>query len=303
MNALLARNEGEGSPAARLAWLRAALAWLAFEPPEALPAAAVEAILGEAEVAPGRIETLVGEALCEALGGASGGGTARPSPREATMEVRSARAALAIPERLIGGAGAAVLWSGDMGKGYLAYPLRDRLIAIVMAALREIAPGIALVEGGAILVDLNSGLDIPRTRAEALSAALRAGVGKAVFGEETILLDAPNRPRLAAELKVTLSPLVATIEGPDQAMTVRFRGRLPEAAVTGLDAELLAPVRERGKIPLGTVAVLCGKPLVETERLLRDLEARRIVRLEFEDRADGGGKAPAEDGQSLSAPK
>jgi hypothetical protein len=37
-------------------------------------------------------------------------------------------------------------------------------------------------------------------------------------------------------------------------------------------------------MPLGSLAVLIGMPIAETERLLRTLESRRIVRLEAEGR-------------------
>jgi hypothetical protein len=37
-------------------------------------------------------------------------------------------------------------------------------------------------------------------------------------------------------------------------------------------------------MPLGSLAVLIGTPIADTELLLRALESRRIVRVEFEGR-------------------
>jgi DNA-binding Lrp family transcriptional regulator len=67
-------------------------------------------------------------------------------------------------------------------------------------------------------------------------------------------------------------------------MTVRFRRHLADQAVTGRDAEIVAPLRGRARMPLGSLAVLLGLTLADTERRLRDLEARRIIRVDLEPR-------------------
>ena len=91
------------------------------------------------------------------------------------------------------------------------------------------------------------------------------------FGEERIALDAPARPRLAADLRVGLSPAVAAIDGPGTisgpagasadgagssanamaasagALTVRFRRHLDPTTVSGREADILAPIRDRGR--------------------------------------------------------
>lgn len=284
MNALIARaEEDSSSPAARGAWLRAALAWLAFEPVEAFPASAVEAILGTASVPRTQIEPSIAEAIATALARSSPGLVGAVDPN-ALPAVRAPAPGEAIATRLVGGSGAAVLWSPARTEVPPPSPTRLRLLGLAWAALREACPAAEFPEPGTVLIDDNAGVDLPSTREAALTAAFRAGVAEVLFGAERIVIDGATRPRLAADLRVALSPAVADICGPADAPLIRFRRHLGETTLAGRDSEILAPVRERGRMPLGSLAVLVGAPLAETERLLRALETRRVVRVEIEAR-------------------
>ena len=307
MNVALARAEEDpASPAAQGAWLRAALAWLAFEPVEALPVAAVEAVLGTASVPRVQLDQNVSEAIAAALQRAMPG-LAAPDEKDAPL-----------PSIRLSGNGGDRPDAGDRwtGRGSSVVDAEGRGAAPVAAAARPprtgvdgappALPGGQRREPGTILVDDNVGLDLPSTRNAALSMALRAGVAEVCFGEERIALDAAARSRLAADLRVGLSPAIATIDGPPAvggsagasgdaagssavtapagALRARFRRHLDDTTLNGREAEILAPIRDRGRMPLGSLSVLLGLPLTETERLLRGLEARRIVRVDFEGR-------------------
>ncbi len=307
MNVALARTEEDPvSPAAQGAWLRAALAWLAFEPVEALPVTAVEAVLGTVSVPRVQLDQSVSEAIAAALQRAIPG-LAAPDEKDAPLpSIRLSGNGGIVPTRATGGPGAAVLWSARKAEGQPPSPPRLALLALAWTALRQLCPAAETSESGTILVDDNSGLDLPSTRNAALSMALRAGVAEVCFGEERIALDAATRPRLAADLRVGLSPAIAAIDAqpavggaagasrdaagssavtaPAGALRARFRRHLDDTTLSGREAEILAPIRDRGRMPLGSLAVLLGMPLTEAERLLSGLEARRIVRVDFEGR-------------------
>lgn len=284
MNAQLARAEDDpASLAARGAWLRAALAWLAFDPVEAFPSSAVATMLGTASVPRTQLDQSISEAIAATLhkalpdlAAAVGQDEPLPGVRVATMRET--------PTRLIGGPGAAVLWSPEAAEGPPPSPARLRLLGLAWAALRAACPAAEASGSGSILIDDNAGFDLPSTHDAALTVALRTGVPEVIFGNEALAIDSASRPRLVTDLRVGLSPAVAGISGPAATPLVRFRRHLHETTLSGRDAEILAPIRERGRMPLGSLAVLLGMPLVEMERLLRALEARCVVRIEFEAR-------------------
>jgi len=285
MNALLARAEDDtGSLAARNAWLRAGLAWLAFQPVEAFPSSSIEVLLGAASAPRTQLDQSISEAIAGALEKAAPdlaraiGDSAPPTVGPASAPNGSEAT------RLIGGPGASVLWSPRRIEGTPATPARLRLAALAWAALCEACPGINRSETGTLLIDDNAGLDLPSTHEAAMSVALRAGVPELAYGAERIAIDAATRPRMVTELRVSVSPAVASVGGSAAAPLIRFRRHLNETTLSGNEAEILAPVRERDRLPLGSLAVLIGMPIADTERLLRGLETRRIVRLEFEGR-------------------
>lgn len=284
MNARLARAEDDqGSAAARGAWLRAALAWLAFDPVEAFPGSAVEMLLGTASVPRPQLDQSISEAIAAALEGSSPNLAAAAGQEPPPPGIRTATAR-DTPTRLIGGPGAAVLWSPEKTEGSPPSPARLRLLGLAWKAIREACPAAEASAPGTILIDDNVGSDLPASRDAALTVALRAGAAEVTFGNETIAIDASARPRMVTELRVGLSPAVTSIGGSADAPLVRFRRHLRETTLSAREAEILAPVRERGRMPLGSLAVLIGAPIADTERLLRGLEARRIVRVGVEGR-------------------
>ena len=180
MNILRATAEAEPTaPAAQRAWLRAALAWLAFVPPEAAPLAIVDLLVRRGRrfrPRPARYRHQRGDR------GPDGGGMAATSPPRLGGEYSSVRVMsdAARPRRLLGGPGASIGWTGRRKPPPTYVRPRVRLVRLVEAALAALCPAIADLERGVLLVDTNNGLDIPATRDEALSLALRtrrAGTG------------------------------------------------------------------------------------------------------------------------------
>ncbi len=292
MNALLAGAELERqSRPAQLAWLRAALAWLAVEPPEALSASAVGTILGVRKYTRRQLDLDISEAIAERIAAAWPEGTASradeyPAVRAATETMR--------PRRSFGGPGASILWLDPAGAAPAYIRPRLTLVRLVQGAVATLCPAFSQLGGGTILVDHNLGLDIPATREQALTVALRTRVETAVYGEETVALDPASRIRLTGGLIVGLSPAVLAVEGGDDRLTLRFRRRLAPATLTGREAEAVAPLRDGAYMPLGSLAVILGKTAVDAERLYRGLEALAIVRVDVKRREEAAEHPPSD---------
>ena len=274
---------GEPNPqsvAARAAWLRAALAWLSIEPPEALSRRAVVAILGRDIADRNQLDLDISDMLADRLD------TAWPGlPVAERQKFPVVRAAGRLrPERLFAGPGAGVLWtSASDGSAVYARP-RQRLIRLALVALGRIVPGFDAIVSGTVLVDANLGLDVPATRAEALALALRTGISEFAFEAEKLELDETMRARLAGQLRASLSPIVAGVDSLDGARIVRFGRHLPDRRLTAEEAADLADLLDGATLTVSALAVLRGRTQAETEAALRPFEAASIVRLEAEDR-------------------
>jgi len=292
MNALLARLGGEPtSPSAQQAWLRAALAWLAFEPPEALPVGAIRAVGGVGTVR-SRLDLDISEAIADRLAEAWPDLVPR---KEGTYPAVRAMTDGAKPKKLFGGPGASVLWLDSTGGPPVYVRPRVRLLRLVTAALASLCPAFPSLDRGTIFIDHDAGLDVPATREAALSVGLRARVEEAIFGSEAIQLDAASRSRLLSGMLVRLSPAVSSVEGNDDSLTLGFRRHRGEAALTGAEAQAVAPLRDGAHMLLGSLAVLLGETTVNAERLYRRLEALGIVRVDFVHREESAKPLPAVD--------
>ena len=292
MNALMARLGGElTSPSSQHAWLRAALAWLAFEPPEALPVGAIRAVGGVGTMR-SRLDLDISETLADRLMEAWPDLAPRKEGDYPTVRALTDGAK---PKKLFGGPGASVLWFDSTGRPPVYVRPRVRLVRLVTAALSSLCPAFPGLDRGTVFVDQNAGLDIPATREEALSVALRARTEEAIFGGETVRLDALSRSRLLSGLVVRLSPAVSSVEGNDDNLALGFRRHRGKAALTGAEAEPVAPLRDGAHMLLGSLAVLLGETTVNAERLYRALEAQGIVRLDFVPREEPAKPSPAAD--------
>jgi hypothetical protein len=292
MNALVAGVAGgRTSPSAQLAWLRAALAWLAFEPPEALPVGAIRAAGGIGQVR-SRLDLDISEGMADRL--AEAWPDLVPTKESSYPAVR-AMADGAKPAKLFGAPGASVLWLASTGRPPVYVRPRVRLVRLVTAALASLCPAFPGVDGGTLFIDHNAGRDVPATREEALSVALRARVEEAIFGTETIRLDTVSRSRLLSGLLVRLSPAVSSVEGNDDHLTLGFRRHRSDLTLTGGDADAVAPLRDGAQMLLGSLAVLLGETTVNAERLYRRLEALGIVRVDFVRREEPAKASPAAD--------
>jgi hypothetical protein len=281
MNFLRAKAEpDQTSRVAADCWLRAGLAWLAHEPREGLGRDAVEAILGADKAEQPGIDDEISGALVDAFS-ASWPDVASTPPGRAP-EVYPASALLAIaPRHMYAGPGAAVLWTTDTMTAPPASPQRAKLVRLVCAAVAKICPPFALIGGGTMSIDLNVGKDIPTTREEALSVALRLGVEDFCFGGERLRLDAGERERMTGDLEVRLSPAVKTATESGDGLAVTFKRYLPSVVLFDENARLVAPLSNGDRVRLRTLPMVAdGQSSEQLMPALRRLEAAHIIRVD-----------------------
>jgi hypothetical protein len=287
MNFLRAKAEGAPtSPTAAACRLRAGLVWLCHEPREGLGRDAVEAILGADKADRPGIENEISAALADALAESWPQITSALAERVPAVCPISNLPAMA-PRRLYAGPGAAGLWTSDTIAMPAPAPSRAWLTKLVCAVLEKICPPFAAVDGGTISTDTNLGIDVPASRDEALSVALRLGVEDLYFGEERTRLDPGTCERLSGDLEVRLSPIVSAATVSGDGLIVTFKRSLPEAVLFDEEARLIAPLCKGERFRLRTLPIVTdGRPLAEVETSLRRLEAARIVRLDVRPASD-----------------
>jgi hypothetical protein len=277
LNVLRALSEADaGSPDARFAWLRAALAWLALDPSEGLSRTAMLAVLGK-EVVRAQLDIDVSETLGNALDAAW---PSLPFLHRAKFPSIRGVAPREDGAMMLAGPGVGILWSEESGNAPVHARPRLRLIRLAFAALAEICPRFAEIESGTVIVDTNEGIDLPRTREEALTIALRRGAAELVFGHDDLTFDDTIRARFAADLRVALSPIVAKVEEAGGVLTAKFRRHLFDRPFTDSEARIIAPLRDGVHFPLSAMAELLGQTPGEAEPALRRLEADRVLRLD-----------------------
>ena len=238
---------------------------------------AINALLGRADVSRTQLDQTVSDALSDALGRAwpeLGEREIEPLPlfRAAAAPLRNARM-FAGP-----GAGGVVDCGGETERP--DQPARRRLVRRVVAALVDGCTAVGAAGHGTFIVDANLGIDVPRTRAEALSVALRARAKDFVFENETVFLDQDMRPRFAGELRVSLSPAVVKVDAGEAGTSIDFHRNAPKAVLAGDDAKL---VRADCRAPatLGELGGEMDRPIDALEETLRRLEVASIVRLDM----------------------
>ena len=278
------------TPLVRLAWLRAGLAWLAIEPSEGLARSAMLAILGK-EVPRWQLDIDISDAIGHALDAAwpeLAGATRQRFPviralPAATLGSQSPRAREdAMPRMMLAGEGAGVLWSPAGGSGVANARARQHLIRLVLAGLATLQPRVGTIDSGTLFVDSNLGIDIPRSRAEALTVALRHRAQDFVFAGDTITLDDDLRPRFAGDLTASIGPLVADIHDREDGSEITFHRQLPPRFLSPAEVRAIEPLRDRKGFVLSALAEHLGRSLAEAELLARGLEAARVIRLDAE---------------------
>jgi hypothetical protein len=281
MNVLLARaDRGPVSEIASRRWLRAALVWLAHEPHEGLSRDAVAAVTGKADMPPGEIDGEVSGALADGLERTWPAIASRRPGRPPNFRSSASLPRLS-SRRMFGGPGAAVLWTAESMVAPPPTLPRARLVKLVIAALAEICPPFAKAEGGTVTVDTNLGVDVPASREEALSVALRTGIEEFTFGEEVKRLDSAERARLSGDLEVRLSPIVKDVADAVGTIAVTFKRYLPEVRLSGAEARVVAHLRNGGRNSLAGLPMVAGISMGESDAVLRRLEPIRVIRADI----------------------
>jgi hypothetical protein len=182
---------------------------------------------------------------------------------------------------MFAGSGAAILWTAESMVAPPPTLPRARLVKLVIAALAEICPPFAKAEGGTVTVDTNLGVDVPASREEALSVALRTGIEEFTFAEEVTRLDSAERARLSGDLEVRLSPIVKDVADTAGTIAVTFKRYLPELRLSGAEARVVAHLRNGGRNSLAGLPMVAGISMSESDAVLRRLEPIRVIRADI----------------------
>jgi hypothetical protein len=255
LNRLLG-SAGTGEGGSRAAVLRAALAWLALEPRQAVGVRTLRAVLGTDHVPGRRREAAVSSALLADLR-AKWGEAAEPAGEDLRGFASADEATDLRPARALHADGVALLWSPDR-RPSLAWPGdTERLAESVLAVLRNLFPELGAVGGGTLLLDPVTGGDLGGSPAQARASAWRFGLA-------------------AGDPEVRLGAAVRQIEDlADGSIRIRFRRHLDPARAEGDSASIIRTLA-CGPRRLSGLGAGAGADV-------RDLAARRIVSIELPD--------------------
>jgi hypothetical protein len=240
----------------------------------------IAAVTGKADLPPGEIDSEVSAALADGLERTWPAIASRRPGRPPNFRSSTALPRLS-SRRMFGGPGAAILWTAESMVAPPPTLPRARLVKLVIAALAEICPPFAKAEGGTVTVDTNLGVDVPPSREEALSVALRTGIEEFTFAEDVKRLDSAERARLSGDLEVRLSPIVEDISDTAGTVTVTFKRYLPELRLSGAEARVVAHLRNGGRNSLAGLPMVAGISMSEADAVLPRLERLRVVRTDI----------------------
>jgi tetratricopeptide (TPR) repeat protein len=272
-------------------WLRAALHWLSNEIPEALAPRVAEAVTlgrraGKDDELVEHVSAGLREQLRQALCQANLESAATPGVRD---EAAGAPPVFARVEALprpaiqlaVGDAGWGLFVCGDRTAPRFSGRQYSLLAQDVWRCVRVLAGAVDLPETGTVLTDAQLGSDLPRTLDE-----LCGSCGK--YGVETLVFAGRRMQRTAsalagdAEVRVSLAPGVGLCRLEGEAPAIVYKRYRPPLLLTPLQATLLRLLN--GESTVQALAASCapahaGDQTLHVLQELRDLEARRVVRL------------------------
>jgi hypothetical protein len=237
----------------------------------------VATVVGKTDIAPPEVDGEVSTALADGLERTWPAIASRRSGRPPNFRSFDALPRL-VSRRMFAGAGAAILWTAESMVTPPPSLSRSRLVKLVVAALGEICPAFVKAEGGTVTVDTNLGIDVPATRSEALSVALRRDVEEVVLGEETLRLTSSERTLLAGDLEVRLSPIVQDVAEANDGVVVTFKRYLDKIRLSGAEARAAQHLKHGARSTLTAFPMVVGVPVEERDPLIRRLENARVVR-------------------------
>jgi tetratricopeptide (TPR) repeat protein len=258
-----------------LAWLRAALHWLASAAPESFAQRAARTIVGRSIRTEEDVVEAVSVALARSVSVAAKAVGALPTHagESAATFVQPARLP-SPPAFAFGGPGWGLLACETAAPVAFTGTEYDSLRALVTTILHDRAPAVAPLR--TIAVDDQLGRDVPTVITEMLASALRWNAPSLAFaGVASIVLDAPLCHRLEQELRVQLAPIVANVLRRPEGLRFEFKRYLPPCLVREPLAALVSLADGRRAADLRTAA----GPAEELLPALRLLEEARILDL------------------------
>lgn len=278
IQASMAAAAGDGAQA-DIAWLRAALHWLACPVPEALGQRVIQALLGHPPT-PGedRVDS-VANALRSRLTAND-----RSCPVAAVHFAGIEDPAPRSIHQAVGAPGWSVFVSHDppLGKAD-ERESRLQLGSLVFARLRELADLPGPETPLTLVVDPRHGTEMAGNPRELLSAAVEHEAPEICWQQQHLSLDADQRARLICESTVALGPAVEKSSLADPVPYVLFRRYLPPRALDTGEVAILRAAQSANTVM--EISRQLGQPWKVTLRSLEQLRRQRILTLELGEEA------------------
>jgi tetratricopeptide (TPR) repeat protein len=265
------------------AWLRACLHWLSCDVPEALGWRVLSAVLGRKALPTSTSVEDVAGALAIQLSSAAEaasfdmGWSLCASPDKAPAPpvfLRTDRALLGGGAvEAIGARGFSVFATRTPGRGAVSGPSQQALATVVTSLVAAAARASALFGFPTILVDDGLGQEMPVDRNELFAACLRLSVSRARFDGVDYQLSFDDLLECAI---VRRGSAVAR----DHRDHLHFKRYLAPLPLSATEAEAVAACKQ--PVLLSELSRAIGRPRDEALRLVRSLEAARVLEVRLE---------------------
>ncbi|WP_374147199.1 hypothetical protein [Sphingomonas sp. 28-63-12] len=254
LNLLRAQTLDRGDPdQARRCRLRAALAWLASEPAEAISVRAIRVAIDPGAAHPRTLDRQIAEMLLTALAAAWPAVT--PLVLDTAPHVALSDAADGLVVEQIGAAeGVCLLWSPMRQRRLPRAPATDGLAALAFAIIAAEVDLPASPSAGTWIIDTVTGADVRASRVDSAAAAWRYGLEQGT----------------AAPIVVRAGPAVRRIETRGGGDVVHFKRHLPPRRLSEAERGVVSAVAR-----CGTIAV----DRIERPDIVRALVAARVLGL------------------------
>lgn len=278
------------------AWMRAGLHWAASGAPEAIGPRAATAIIGgkprKGENTPEMIAAAIADAITAAAHAAGIAAVdnaiqesgASPGPAFVRAERFRRRFPHALPSCGILASGIAFFCSGETLPPQLIGERNDHLRSLLFALLRLLAPEAIPATTRMIVVDDAFGREIPATPAELLAACARLSPTACTINGVGLRLDRRRRDAIEGGLRPHIGPAVDRLGFLEDQAVILFRRYRKPLALSIEESRVLRMLAAAESVDEMAEHFADGTR-ADLLRLLRSLEAARVVTLDLEDDA------------------
>ena len=274
---LMRGNFGVDAQGAATYLLRAALIWLALDPPESISIRAQQALTFK-PLKFQHIEPELSGAILERLSAGWPDVACDPSGRAfdfaavSSLEVPPGSVALGHPELCL-------FWAPSERPPQFASDQRRRLATLVSGILRAIFPMSDAVDQGRVLLNFDVGQDLPAGRSGLLAMMARCQISDGVWNGQPLTFAFTDADHPTEHvIKISLAAGVLDVSDKDVTFRRSLAPRRLSVAECGIVAGLI-----NGPVSHDNLATQLGRPTQQVVWQCRQLENDHVVRIEVAD--------------------